>query len=88
MCNNCDYKIQATGYGEYPVICPHCGEYIGDDLPQTNKEIVEKCKICKCELYEGDRCFYLDGNYYCIDCVNCADVKLDTTEDIKCKEKS
>lgn len=79
MCKSCNRKAQPFGYGEYETTCPNCGEYIGDEIP-TTRDIVEHCAICDAELYEDDMCYYLNGKYYCEDCVHSANVKLDNIE--------
>lgn len=76
MCKSCNRKVQPFGYGEYQTVCPNCGEYIGDETP-TTRDIIEHCAICDSELYEDDTCYYLQGQYFCEECVHSANIKLD-----------
>lgn len=45
--------------------------YIDEQIAEYYKEpdIVEKCTKCKCDLYVGDECYYIDNEYYCEDCI-------------------
>lgn len=86
MCDNCNNQINPSGYGELPMVCPYCNEYIGDQLP-SKKKVVEKCIICHTNLYEDDKCYYLNGQYFCEDCVNSSNFKLDNEKEIEEWEK-
>lgn len=87
MCKSCNRKEYPFGYGEYQTVCPNCGEYIGDEIP-TTRNIVERCAICDAELYEDDMCYFLDGNYFCEECVKSANVQLDTMGELDWKEEN
>lgn len=82
MCDNCNKPIYPFGYGEYPETCPYCNEYIGDEFP-GRKKVVEQCTICNTNLYEDDMCYYLSGHYFCEDCVNSSNFKLDNEKEIE-----
>lgn len=87
MCKSCNRKEYPFGYGEYQTVCPNCGEYIGDEIP-TTRNIVERCTICDAELYEDDMCYFLDGNYFCEECVKSANVQLDKMGELDWKEEN
>lgn len=38
---------------------------------------VTKCYECDCDLYGGDDCYYIEGVYYCEDCIKDKLVTLD-----------
>lgn len=38
---------------------------------------VEQCCNCEIDLYESDCCYYIDGEYYCEDCIKHCHVMLD-----------
>jgi len=62
-------------------ICPHCGGHIEND-ETGHRDVVARCAICALPLYGKDKCYYIDGKYYCEDCVRSANVQLDKTGEI------
>lgn len=47
---------------------------------KTSREKVVECELCKCNLYESDKCYYLHGQYFCEGCVESAHIELDKKE--------
>lgn len=45
--------------------------YIDKQISEYYREpdVIEKCEKCKCNLYVGDECYYIDNEYYCEDCI-------------------
>ena len=61
----------------------------GAELPDRDDEEPEArpmcaCNRCKSTIYEGERWFKLDGDYYCTDCVK--KEELEFFEPIYCSE--
>lgn len=45
--------------------------YLDKEIAEYYKDpdIIEKCTKCKCNLYVGEECYYIDSEYYCEDCI-------------------
>lgn len=45
--------------------------YLDKEIAEYYKDpdIIEKCTKCKCNLYVGEECYYIDNEYYCEDCI-------------------
>lgn len=44
-------------------------------------KIATCCHCCHVDMYEGEECYYIDGEYYCDDCVIEAKVTLDRVDE-------
>lgn len=62
-------------------MCPCCGAYLENNEVEYKDEVT-RCAICALPLYSEDKCYYIDGKYYCEDCVRSANVQLDKTEGV------
>ena len=40
-----------------------------EEYEGSNKKPVAKCASCDCDIYAGEKCYKIDDNYYCQDCV-------------------
>jgi hypothetical protein len=49
-------------------------------ITKPSKLKAAECKLCNCNLYGGDRCYYLQGQYFCEKCVGSARIELDKRE--------
>lgn len=56
--------------------------YLSQKLAEHDKSGKELCRCEECgkELYEGEDCHYIGGNYYCKDCIKASEVTLDTDD--------
>jgi hypothetical protein len=51
------------------------------DKYETEPAVIEQCYWCKEDLYEGDECYFMNGVYYCKECIEEARVTLDAEEE-------
>ena len=51
------------------------------DPPEDSRRIVNWCRNCLTDIYEGDGCYHIDGVYYCESCVNDAWCEAEYEED-------
>lgn len=71
MCETCHFDF-----------CPDdCPEYHGNAL--DGGEIRESCEKCEGDLYNGDTYYLIDGNPYCVACVE--DMSLGELAELCCE---
>ena len=44
-------------------------ENMREEYEGNNRKVVTMCDGCRCDMYEGEECYSVDGKYYCDDCV-------------------
>lgn len=46
-------------------------------MEEVEKDTIDTCASCGCQLHEAEECYYLNEQYYCRECVESAIVILD-----------
>ena len=46
-------------------------ENMREEYEGNNRKPVAQCESCGHDMFAGQDCYRIDGNYYCCDCVQC-----------------